>query len=170
MVSEVIFLENLYFPEYFNIQKCDGTFIDVYKCRNTSCKKNINTIFWTQKQGKTLKIYWEDDNLDDIICLETSVLLKLWNYAWGRREGLLPQNISGLCVVERTGQALLWWVSALLHTSQPPACIPPCSGCQSLAQQRQCSTPAPGDPDKVPSGQMTGKLTWVNGPGRLRSS
>lgn len=64
---------------------------------------------------------------------------------WERMEGFLAQNISlGVCVGGEADLALP------AHPPQPNSVIEPCSGCQSLAQQRQCSTPNPGAPNPAP--------------------
>lgn len=53
-VSEVVFLENLYFPEYINILKCDVSFIYVYECRNTA-RKGIENLSFEHKTNQDLK-------------------------------------------------------------------------------------------------------------------
>lgn len=80
-------------------------------------------------------------------------------FTWGKHSYLNvrdwkiagSKHFGGMCVVERTDQTLLWWGDALLC---PPHSLwswnQACSGCQSLAQQRQGSTPASGATNPAP--------------------
>lgn len=97
-----------------------------------------------------------------------------WTYSFGnlvKEIMLLAQNMLGTFVGEGTGQALPWWGSALLCTPHLPSPAPqPCRGLLSLAQQRQCSTPASGALSLILSGQMTTRPTWGQGPGKTRGT
>lgn len=80
-----------------------------------------------------------------------------WKDCWFGR-------ILGSFVGEGTGQALL----CTPHLSR--AAPWPCSVHQSLAQQRQCSTPVSGALSQILSDQMTTRPTWGQGPGKTRGT
>lgn len=118
------------FPSVLYCSKCDASFTDVYEWRNTACKRIKRLSFEHKKQGNTLKIYWQDDNLEPYNLPWNFSFIKTMKQCVREAERVAAlKHFSSVCVAEGAGEALLWWDNALLHMFHPqpvsrPAAVP----------------------------------------------